>query len=87
VSAHHCHAKECTEPCPPKHLMCAKHWRMVPQELQQQVWASYRPGQELDKRPSEAWMFAAKAAILAVFQREQEHRAKIRAGNVQLKMF
>lgn len=70
MSAHHCHARGCTTPCKPEMLMCLKHWRMVPLNLQRAVWAHYRPGQCDDKRPSEAWHKAADAAILAVFQKE-----------------
>ena len=47
-------------------LMCPRHWRMVPNPIQSQVWAAYRPGQEVDKDPSEAYMAAYKKAINAV---------------------
>lgn len=70
MSAHHCHAKGCPKIVPPKLLMCLKHWRMVPRELQKAVWATYRPGQEVDKRPSEAYLKAARAAIDAVAAKE-----------------
>jgi ribonuclease HI len=47
-------------------LMCAKHWGLVPAELRSDVWREYRTGQEVDKRPSRAWLDAADAAIDAV---------------------
>jgi hypothetical protein len=67
---HHCHALGCEAPTKPEMLMCLKHWRMVPRGLQRRVWATYRPGQCDDKRPSEAWFQAANAAIAAVAAKE-----------------
>lgn len=63
---HVCHARDCTEPVPPRMLMCAKHWRMVPANLQAEVWRTYRAGQEIDKRPTREYLDAAQAAIEAV---------------------
>ena len=63
---HHCHAEGCELIVPPKLLMCANHWFMVPKPLRDAVWRTYRPGQERDKRPSPEYLAAAKAAIEAV---------------------
>jgi len=63
---HRCHARRCRTQIPERYLMCQKHWAMVPAPLRQAVWRHYRPGQEHDKRPSEAWFNAAKVAIRAV---------------------
>jgi len=63
---HTCHAKGCEVLVAPRLLMCLKHWRKVPLELQRKVWAHYRPRQEIDKRPSAAYLDAAQAAIDAV---------------------
>lgn len=70
MSVHRCHARGCNTPVPPKLLMCRRHWFMVPPALRDRVWATYRPGQEEDKRPSVAWMEAADAAIRSVAERE-----------------
>lgn len=67
---HHCHAKGCGTEVPPRMLMCLKHWRLVPKDLQRRVWATYREGQEEDKRPSREWHTAADAAITAVWEHE-----------------
>jgi hypothetical protein len=67
---HHCHARECTKKVPPRMLMCGKHWRMVPSHLQDDVWATYRPGQEISKTPTREYLVAAKRAINAVAERE-----------------
>lgn len=68
--SHTCHAKGCEALVAPKLLMCLKHWRRVPRELQRAVWASYRPGQEVDKKPSREYLEAARAAIEAVAAKE-----------------
>ena len=60
---HTCHAVGCDVAVKPELLMCAKHWRLVPRDIQQKVWRHYRPGQCDDKNPSEAWHVAADAAI------------------------
>lgn len=63
---HTCHAKGCDAAVPPRMLMCYPHWKMVPKMLQAAIWATYRPGQERDKRPSEAYMEAQRRAVHAV---------------------
>lgn len=63
---HTCHAMRCSARCRPQHLMCARHWRMVPPKLRRRVLTTYRPGQCDDKRPSQDWFEAADAAIAAV---------------------
>lgn len=67
---HYCHAKGCRTEVPPKLLMCARHWRMVPRSLQQAVWRTYRPGQEVDKRITDRYVEAATAAINHVAELE-----------------
>jgi hypothetical protein len=74
--AHTCHAKGCKVEVRPELLMCLQHWRMVPKELQRQVWAHYREGQCDDRRPSREWLDAADAAINYVAQVEAERKAK-----------
>jgi hypothetical protein len=67
---HACHATRCNIEVPPKMLMCIRHWRMVPRSIQNRVWAAYRPGQEIDKSPSDAYMDAYRAAVNAVDLKE-----------------
>ena len=43
---------------------------MVPKYLRDQVWATYRPGQEVDKRPSDEYRTAAYEAVEAVAWKE-----------------
>jgi hypothetical protein len=67
---HTCHATNCNQRIPPCLFMCLKHWRMVPSEMQKRIWATYRPGQETDKRPSVEYLSATQEAIMFVRQRE-----------------
>jgi hypothetical protein len=59
---HACHWPSCRNEVPPKLLMCAAHWRRLPQPLRSRIWDTYRPGQEIDKNPSPAYVAAARAA-------------------------
>ena len=77
MSVHTCHARGCSTPVPPKMLMCLPHWRMVPTELQREVYRTYQPGQEHGRfTPTEAWHRAADAAIQAVADKEAPQACK-----------
>ena len=67
---HRCHAIGCTTAVPREMLMCRKHWFSVPAALRARVWATYRAGQCDDLTISGAYAEAAKAAVVAVAQRE-----------------
>lgn len=67
---HHCHARGCLLEVPPRLLMCSLHWRMVPKDLQAQVWAHYRPGQEISKDPTTEYLDVMEQAIAAVAVKE-----------------
>lgn len=71
MSEHLCHATNCTKRVPPRLLMCAPHWRMVPKPLQDAVWDTYVPGQERRMDPTGEYLDAAFAAIDAVANQEQ----------------
>lgn len=68
--AHTCHAVGCDVRVPPKMFMCKRHWFMVPKPLRDAIWATYRSGQERDKRPSDAYLKNANEAIRAVAVKE-----------------
>lgn len=40
-----CAIKRCSCQIDPSRLMCSSHWYMVPKELRDQVWATWRSGQ------------------------------------------
>jgi hypothetical protein len=74
MSEHKCHAEGCNVLVPPRLLMCLRHWRMVPLELQRRVWATYVSGQEIRKDPSPEYLAAQEAAVQAVARKEAQSR-------------
>lgn len=76
MNKHTCHAEGCTRIVPPALLMCGRHWKQVPRDLQRDVWRTYRPGQEITKNPSAEYLRAAKAAINSVRVKEQQCEAQ-----------
>lgn len=56
---HTCHWVGCEKEVPPAMWGCKTHWFKLPKYLRDKIWATYRAGQEIDKRPSEAYMTAA----------------------------
>jgi hypothetical protein len=67
---HHCHAMGCRTACPPRHLVCGKHWAMVPADLQKLVYrcAAQRDGSAIDASWAPWWRAQARA-IHAVLDR------------------
>lgn len=59
MSVHKCHWPDCDVAVPPAMWGCKAHWFMLPRSLRAEVWAAYRPGQEIDKRPSEKYIAVA----------------------------
>src|SRR5262245_3058048 len=66
MSAHECLAVGCKVHVSARVLMCRAHWRKVPREEQQAVYAAFNPSQLHTHRPSGAWVRASRAAILRV---------------------
>lgn len=54
--SHTCHWYGCTEEVPPAMWGCRTHWFLLPKRLRDKVWATYIPGQEITKTPSEAYI-------------------------------
>lgn len=59
--SHTCHWPGCLREVPPAMWGCKPHWFMLPRTLRNRIWATYRSGQEIDKRPSGDYMDAAVA--------------------------
>ncbi|MCA3246079.1 MAG: hypothetical protein ING19_21160 [Azospirillum sp.] len=57
---HECHWPGCAEQVPPAMWGCRKHWFALPKELRDRVWRCYRPGQEIDMKPSAAYLEVAR---------------------------
>lgn len=66
---HTCHWPGCTQQVPPALWGCKPHWFALPKAIRDDIWAAYRPGQEIDMNPSQAYLVAAEAA-----QKYIEHR-------------
>lgn len=77
---HTCHAFNCDREIAPRFLMCPKHWRMVPRNLQVKVYATYRSGQEVDKQASSEYLKAAREAVEAVRDKESGILLKLITG-------
>lgn len=71
MTRHTCHATGCTTVVPPAKFMCLRHWRMVPRKMQQAIWATYVPGQEIRKDPTPEYLDAATSAVRYVAERER----------------
>ena len=39
---------------------CREHWFMLPKRLRDLIWATYVPGQEITKTPSQDYLVAAR---------------------------
>lgn len=59
--SHHCHWPSCKIEVPPKMWGCREHWFKLPKHLRVLIWETYRPGQEISKTPSRAYIDAARA--------------------------
>lgn len=70
MTEHTCHAISCTVRVPPRMFMCRKHWFALPRAYQNDIWATYRPGQEVTKTPSAEYLAAAGAAIRYIERKE-----------------
>ena len=60
--SHTCHWPGCNVAVKPAMWGCRKHWGMLPERIRREIWAAYRAGQEVDKRPSQRYIDAARAA-------------------------
>lgn len=59
---HTCHWPGCGKLVPPAMWGCRDHWMALPYAIRHEIWRTYRPGQEVSKTPSEAYIAAARAA-------------------------
>lgn len=59
---HGCHWPHCSRQVPPAQWGCRYHWMRLPRQIRADIWAAYRPGQEVTMTPSRAYLDAADAA-------------------------
>jgi len=76
---HHCHLPGCRVECPPRHLYCAEHWRMVPPDLKEAVYeTARRRGKAVDETWADWWraQAQAEAAVLRQLGGEEDQIAR-----------
>lgn len=57
---HRCHWPGCGASVPPALWGCRRHWYMLPKALRKKIWATFRPGQEVNGSPSRHYLAAAR---------------------------
>jgi hypothetical protein len=60
IRKHHCHWPDCDAEVPPAMWGCKTHWFKLPKHLRDRIWATYRPGQEINATPSRAYVTVAR---------------------------
>lgn len=76
---HTCHWPGCKSQVPLAKWGCSHHWFKLPKDIRDAIWAAYRPTQEVDCRPDEAYIRAAQRAQDWIAQKPQD-TAKPRAS-------
>jgi hypothetical protein len=65
-------------------FMCRRHWSKLPRNVQAAIWREYRAGQEIDKRPSLAYLAVWNFAVgYEIFRPNDEDAARTCAGYLQ----
>lgn len=75
MSEHTCHWPGCPRKVPPARWGCKDHWYALPRNLRTRIWQTYRPGQERDKKPSQAYLNAARAVRDWIIENHPEVKA------------
>jgi len=57
-----CHWPDCEKEVPASMWGCKSHWFSLPNFIQKRIWATYKPGQEISKTPSESYLVVARGA-------------------------
>lgn len=60
MTGHRCHWPGCEREVPPRLWGCREHWYRLPLRLRDAIWREYRPGQEVSKAPTEAYLAVAR---------------------------
>lgn len=83
---HHCHWPGCTQQVPPAMWGCKAHWYALPVALRNRIWATFRPGQEVNGTPSQAYVAAARE-VQAWIKTQQQPAADAPATASQERLF
>jgi len=74
---HHCHWPGCEKQVQPAMWGCKGHWFALPAVLRARIWATYKPGQEVNGTPSAAYIEAAKAVQAWIAERSETHNVEL----------
>lgn len=77
MTAHTCHAHECRRVVPPAMFMCRAHWYSLDARVRTAIWREYRPGQEIDKDPSNRYLAVQQYAIASLLFKPDDEQAAI----------
>ncbi len=85
LETHACAVPGCREACPSSHLMCVRHWRMVPASLQRSVRRAYvrwrcATRRDSRKEAADALRIEQQLAIAAVVEKEVKRDLAKREG-------
>lgn len=80
MNAHLCHHPDCRREVEPRYLACRPHWFALTSELRARILATYRAGQEIDKRPSAEYLAAFDACV--AFWKRSPARNSIEAAQI-----
>jgi len=75
ATQHTCHWPGCDVAVPPSMWGCRAHWFRLPLAIRNRIWATYKPGQEITKTPSKAYIEAAREARDWIDAQAQAERA------------
>jgi hypothetical protein len=73
---HYCHWNGCKAEVPPAMWGCKTHWFKLPLRLRNRIWATYKPGQEITKTPSAAYLEVAREVALWISTQNREGEPK-----------
>ena len=56
---HECHWPGCDKQVPPAMWGCKAHWFKLPKTLRDEIWRTFKPGQEVTLTPSQEYLDVA----------------------------
>jgi len=69
---HKCAVSTCKKTIPARHLMCPRHWCMVPQHIATDIYREYFTGQRKGTHPTREYAEQVKAALDHIATKEGE---------------
>lgn len=81
---HLCHAEDCKRVIPPQLAFCREHWYALPAKVRAAIWREYREGQEVDKKPSTAYLAVQAYARAKLAFKPNDEAAALAASRPML---